>query len=70
MEVCFGNCPYLEVPTNAHARTGAAVPDNAFETKEGGRTDFDRDTSAHALDPQMRAGLGIHKRTLLLSGNH
>ena len=49
---------------------GAAVPDNAFETKEGGRTDFDRDTSAHALDPQMRTGLGIPERTLLLSGNH
>jgi len=70
MEVCFGNCPYLQVPTNAHARTGAAVPDNAFETKEGGRTDFNRDTSAHVLDSQMCTGLGIPKRTLLLSGNH
>ena len=49
---------------------GATVLDNPFKTKTIRGTDFDRDSSAHAPDPQMRDALGIPKRTLLLGGDH
>ena len=49
---------------------GTAVPDNSFKTMAVGRTDFDRNSSAHAPDSQMRFNLGIPKRTLPLSGYH
>ena len=49
---------------------GATVHDNPFKTKTIRGTDFDRDSSAHAPDSQMRDALGIPKRTLPLGGNH
>ncbi len=50
--------------------SGAAVPYNAFKTKAVGGAEFDRDSSAHSPDSQMRTNLGIPKRTLPLGGYH
>jgi len=49
---------------------GAAVPDHSFKTEAVGRTDCDRNSGAHAPDSQMRAALGIPKRTHSLGGDH
>jgi hypothetical protein len=49
---------------------GTTVPDNPFKTKTIRGTDFDRGSSTHAPDSQMRDASGIPKRSLPLGGNH
>ena len=49
---------------------GTAIPDHSFKTKALGGTDCEGNSSAHAPDSQIRAPLGIPKRTHPLGGDH
>jgi hypothetical protein len=49
---------------------GTAIPDHACKTKAVGGIDCKGNSSAHPTDLQIRAPLGIPKRTLPLGGNH